>query len=58
MWEGDCCFIFLDFSFNLELELEIINECIIWVDGFYGMVRVMDMVILDIGLEVIVRILF
>lgn len=56
VWEGDRRPMSRGMSkANLETNIENDNDCIIWVDGSQGMVRSMDMVSANIGLEAIVR---
>ncbi len=61
VWEGDRRTIsaglpVVDEQGNeLEVPSEAQGECIIWVDGSEGIVRSMDMVAPEIGLEVVVR---
>lgn len=55
VWEGDRRLISEDAILDGESDSDTPEECIIWVDGSQGIVRAMDMVSADMGLEAVVR---
>ncbi len=55
VWEGDRRLLSEDATQENDPDLEQAEECIIWVDGSQGLVRAMDMVSADSGLEAVVR---
>jgi hypothetical protein len=55
VWEGDRRPLSQESTLEADQDLEIRDECIIWVDGSQGIVRAMDMVSTDMGMEAVVR---
>ncbi len=55
VWEGDRRVLSEDSTLEGDGDAAMMDECIIWVDGSQGIVRAMDMVSGDIGMEAIVR---
>ncbi|MGB3532495.1 MAG: hypothetical protein WBA13_03150 [Microcoleaceae cyanobacterium] len=55
VWEGDRRLLSEDSTPEIDPEFETSDECIIWVDGSEGIVRAMDMVSTDVGIEAVVR---
>jgi hypothetical protein len=55
VWEGDRRLLSEESPLEADQDLEIRDECIIWVDGSQGVVRAMDMVSTDMGMEAVVR---
>lgn len=55
VWEGDRRPLSTPLSEQQSADAEANGECILWVDGFEGIVRAMDVVSPEIGTEAIVR---
>ncbi|MGB3404919.1 MAG: hypothetical protein WBA77_19705 [Microcoleaceae cyanobacterium] len=55
VWEGDRRLLSEDALLDGDEDGEALEECIIWVDGSQGIVRAMDMVSADMGIEAVVR---